>query len=199
MENDILVRLRADPGRRTLGELLQEREAYPQHLSGGKMKQLMFIAISISCLSLSGCGGGGSGQAQAATPTTVVLDVTLEQFTASDTDGVQSVSCPPDASAISASCFCDIGNGAGPIFALEVDGNGAVCGCDFGTGPLTTLDVTVTCSSLIFGTVLSGAAGGIEVQPLPPSQPDANKVNEWAEKIKTKEAELMKARAARAR
>lgn len=27
MENDILVRLRADPGRRTLGELLQEREA----------------------------------------------------------------------------------------------------------------------------------------------------------------------------
>ena len=27
MENDILARLRADPGRRTLGELLQEREA----------------------------------------------------------------------------------------------------------------------------------------------------------------------------
>lgn len=168
------------------------------HLTGGMMKQLMFIAISISCLSLSGCGGGGSGQAQAATPTTVVLDVTLEQFTASDTDGVQSVSCPPDASAISASCFCDID--AGPIFALEVVGNGAVCGCDFLAGsPVATLDVTVTCSSLIFGTVLSGAAGGIEVQPLPPSQPDANKVNEWAEKIKTKEAELMNARAARAR
>ena len=161
------------------------------------MKQLMFIAILMSCLSLSGCGGGGSGQAQAATPTTVVLDVTLAQFTASDTDGVQSVSCPPDASAISASCFCDID--AGVIFALEVDGNGAVCGCDLGTGPLATLDVTVTCSSLIFGTVLSGAAGGIEVKPLPPSQPDANKVNEWAEKIKKKEAELMNARAARAR
>lgn len=27
MESDILVRLRADPGRRTLGEILQEREA----------------------------------------------------------------------------------------------------------------------------------------------------------------------------
>jgi hypothetical protein len=79
-------------------------------------------------------------------------------------------------------------------------GNGAICGCDIGTGgAFAPLDVTVTCSSLVFGTVLSGVAGGIEVQPLPPSQPDANKVNEWAEKIQTKETELMNARAGRAR
>lgn len=157
---------------------------------------LLFLAIGISCL--SGCGGGGGGgQAQAATPTTVVVDVTLGRFAASDTDGVQSVSCPSSSSALSASCFCDIPD-AGPIFGVEVVGNGAVCGCVPGSGgAFGPIEVTVTCSSLVFGTVVSGVAGGIEVQPLSRAEPDAKQVNEWTEKIKAKEAELMNARSRR--
>lgn len=153
------------------------------------MKALSVLLL-IGVSSLLGCGGGGGGgSVQAAGPTTVVTDVTIGFVSASSTDGVQVAVCPANATAISAGCHCEIPT-AGPIFGLELTGNGAICGCYPGTGgAFSPVSVTATCSSLVFGTVISGLSG-VEVQASHTPQADAKRLEEWAAQRQQKEAQF---------
>jgi len=105
--------------------------------------------------------------------------VTIGFVQAVDTDGVQVVACPANATAISSSCYCGIG--AGAIFGHEVVGNGGICGCT-GAGEVR---VTAACSSLVFTTV----AGAVQLQ----EAADATLEAERARQRQNKEAEYNRA------
>lgn len=161
------------------------------------MKNLI-LAIGLGFL-LMGCGGGGGGEAQAQSPTIntssvdVMTGMTFQEFTLSDTDGVQGVSCPIDRTAVSASCLCKIGDGAGPIFSVEKVGNGAVCGCDIGSGgAFAPLNVTVTCAQKIMTKALSSATMGKPTDG--DDLPDEVTIEKWKGEILTREAFLHEAR-----
>lgn len=149
--------------------------------------------MAIGFLILTGCGGGDSAsppsaQAQTLTTTTtdVVTGVLIQTFTASDVDGVQSVSCPSTMLAVSVGCTCHIPN-SGDIFGMSLAGNGAACGCDVGSGPTEPIDVYVTCASTIGGKAISSVTlTGIV------SQDDLTA--KWADEIRQKENELQEMR-----
>lgn len=164
------------------------------------MKIPLWIVLVASIGLMAGCGGGGGGggsQAQAATAETTEIEVVtsfaMQDVSATDTDGVQSVSCPINSTAISAGCSCNIAEGAGEIFSLLKSGNGAVCACGIGSGGLSTapLEVRSTCMSKI----VSNAVSSVTIQkPAMSDLPDEATIAKWGEEIQAEEARLHEAR-----
>lgn len=131
--------------------------------------------------------------AEAATVDTTEIEVvtgfSMQDVSATDTDGVQSVSCPVDSTAISTGCFCNIGEGAGDIFSVKRVGNGATCGCSIGTGGLSTapIEVSATCMSKTVANVISG----VTVQkPTTNNLPDEAAIIKWGEELRAEEERL---------
>lgn len=153
-----------------------------------------WFGLSILFVCLTACSGGGGGgggsSAQAQTLTTAegpfMTGVLFNQFEASNALGevsVAGVSCPVGQTVISAGCDCGIlpnsnGHDSGPVWSVQVVGNGAVCACDLGDDLLAEGDVTVSvsCGVAVLSTALTSATLGLAVEPeseAVPATPDA--------------------------
>lgn len=115
------------------------------------MKNFALFVLLINCLFLYGCNDKESSASNLISTSDSFSSLEFKYYEYKDVDGIASVSCPSNMTAISGGCTCDITT-TGEIFSLNIIGNSAICGCGVVYGDYDEEEivlVSVICANIL--------------------------------------------------